>query len=118
MKGAILICGTHSDAGKAVLAAGMCRWLSREGVRVAPFKAQNMALNSVVTRDGCEVGRSQAVQAAAAGVELQAAMNPILIKPSGSPRRQGVAMGHPYAEADARSHQQLKTALPPGLAGP
>jgi len=117
VKGAILVCGTHSDAGKSVLAAGLCRWLSREGVCVAPFKAQNMALNSVVTRDGCEVGRSQAVQAAAAGVELEAAMNPILIKPSGSRRSQVVVMGHPYADADARSYQQLKAELEPVVAG-
>jgi adenosylcobyric acid synthase len=116
MKGAILVCGTHSDAGKSVLAAGLCRWLSREGIRVTPFKAQNMALNSVVTRDGCEVGRSQAVQAAAARVELEAAMNPILIKPSGSRHRQVVVMGHPYADADARSYQQLKAELEPVVA--
>jgi adenosylcobyric acid synthase len=116
VNGAILVCGTHSDAGKSVLAAGLCRWLSREGVRVTPFKAQNMALNSVVTRDGCEVGRSQGVQAAAAGVELEAAMNPILIKPSGSRRSQVVVMGHPYADADARSYQQLKAELEPVVA--
>jgi len=117
MNGAILVCGTHSDAGKSVLAAGLCRWLSREGVRVAPFKAQNMALNSVVTRDGCEVGRSQAVQAAAARVELEAAMNPILLKPSGARHSQVVVMGHPYADADARSYQQLKAELEPVVAG-
>jgi adenosylcobyric acid synthase len=116
MKGAILVCGTHSDAGKSVLAAGLCRWLSREGVRVAPFKAQNMALNSVVTRDGREVGRSQAVQAAAAGVELEAAMNPVLLKPSGSRHSQVIVMGHPFADADARSYQQLKPELEPVVA--
>ena len=78
MKGALLVCGTHSDAGKSVVAAGICRWLHRQGVSVAPFKAQNMSLNSVVTLDGAEVGRAQAVQAAAAGVEPEAAMNPVL----------------------------------------
>jgi adenosylcobyric acid synthase len=113
VRGAILVCGTHSDAGKSVVAAGLCRWMARGGVRVAPFKAQNMALNSVVTEDGCEVGRSQAVQAAAAGVKLEAAMNPILIKPSGSRRSQVVVMGHPYADADARSYQELKDELGP-----
>ena len=66
MRGALLVCGTHSDAGKSVVAAGICRWLRRLGVRVAPFKAQNMALNSVVGPDGSEVGRAQAMQAAAA----------------------------------------------------
>src|SRR6202035_5253998 len=68
MRGALLICGTQSDAGKSLVTAGICRWLRRAGVSVAPFKAQNMALNSVVTRDGREIGRSQAMQAAAAGL--------------------------------------------------
>jgi adenosylcobyric acid synthase len=113
MKGALLVCGTHSDAGKSVVAAGICRWLHREGVRVAPFKAQNMALNSVVAPDGAEVGRSQAVQAAAAGAPLEAAMNPVLIKPSGPRHSQVVVMGHPYADADARSYQALKDDLRP-----
>jgi adenosylcobyric acid synthase len=113
MKGALLVCGTHSDAGKSVVTAGICRWLHRRGVRVAPFKAQNMALNSVVTQDGSEIGRSQAVQAAAAGVEPEAAMNPILIKPAGERDSQVMVMGRPYADANARSYQQLKRELRP-----
>jgi len=117
MKGALLVCGTHSDAGKSVVTAGICRWLARQGVRVAPFKAQNMALNSVVTADGGEVGRAQAVQAAAAGIEPEAAMNPILIKPSGDRHSQVVVMGKPYAEVGARSYQQLKDELRPIVAG-
>jgi adenosylcobyric acid synthase len=116
MKGAILVCGTHSDAGKSVVAAGICRWLARAGVNVAPFKAQNMALNSVVTAAGAEIGRSQAVQAAAAGVEPEAAMNPVLIKPSGERHSQVVVMGHPYADAGARSYQSLKGELRPIVA--
>jgi adenosylcobyric acid synthase len=116
MNGALLVCGTHSDAGKSVLTAGICRWLRRAGVSVAPFKAQNMALNSVVTRDGCEIGRSQAVQAAAAGVEPEAAMNPILLKPSGERHSQVIVMGRPYADASARSYQQLKDELRPIVA--
>jgi adenosylcobyric acid synthase len=116
VRGTILVCGTHSNAGKSVVAAGICRWLHREGVRVAPFKAQNMALNSVVALDGAEVGRSQAVQAAAAGAEPEAAMNPILIKPSGTRHSQVVVMGHPYAKADARSYQALKDELRPIVA--
>jgi adenosylcobyric acid synthase len=116
MKGALLVCGTHSDAGKSVLTAGLCRWLHRAGVSVAPFKAQNMALNSVVTADGSEIGRAQAMQAAAAGVEPEAAMNPILIKPSGERHSQVIVMGHPYADADARSYQELKHALKPVVA--
>ena len=115
MKGALLVCGTHSDAGKSVLTAGICRWLHRAGVRVAPFKAQNMALNSVVTRDGSEIGRAQAMQAAAAGVEPEAAMNPILIKPSGETHSQVIVMGRPYADADARSYQALKDELRPAV---
>jgi adenosylcobyric acid synthase len=113
MKGALLVCGTHSDAGKSLVTAGICRWLHRAGVRVAPFKAQNMALNSVVTPDGAEIGRAQAVQAAAAGVEPEAAMNPVLIKPSGVRHSQVVVMGRPYADADARSYQALKHELRP-----
>ncbi|MFY9487136.1 MAG: cobyric acid synthase [Solirubrobacterales bacterium] len=117
MKGALLICGTHSDAGKSVVVAGICRWLSRQGVSVAPFKGQNMALNSVVTRDGSEIGRAQAAQAAAAGVPPEAAMNPVLIKPSGSRKSQVIVMGRPYAEADAKSYQSLKHELKPIVAG-
>src|SRR5262249_950002 len=83
------------------------------GVRVAPFKAQNMALNSVVTLAGAEIGRAQAVQAAAAGVEPEAAMNPILIKPSGHRHSQVIVMGKPYGDADARSYQALKHGLRP-----
>jgi adenosylcobyric acid synthase len=116
MKGALLVCGTHSDSGKSVLTAGICRWLAREGVRVAPFKAQNMALNSVVTREGAEIGRAQAMQAAAARIEPEAAMNPVLIKPSGERHSQVIVMGRPYADADARSYQELKHALKPVVA--
>ncbi|MBV9818883.1 MAG: cobyric acid synthase [Solirubrobacterales bacterium] len=116
MKGAILVCGTHSDAGKSVVAAGICRWLASRGVRVAPFKAQNMALNSVVTPGGAEIGRSQAVQAAAARVVPEAAMNPVLIKPSGVRHSQVVVMGTPYTDADARSYQALKGELRPIVA--
>jgi adenosylcobyric acid synthase len=116
MKGALLVCGTHSDAGKSVIAAGICRWLHRQGVSVAPFKAQNMSLNSVVTLDGGEVGRAQAVQAAAAGLEPETAMNPVLIKPSGERHSQVIVMGKPYADADARSYGEMKHALRPIVA--
>ena len=113
MSGALLVAGTHSDAGKSLLTAGICRWLHRRGVSVAPFKAQNMALNSVVARGGFEIGRAQAMQAAAAGVEPEVAMNPILIKPSGERRSQVLVMGKPYAAVDARSYQGLKDELRP-----
>jgi len=111
MSGALLVAGTASDAGKSLVTAGLCRWLARRGVRVAPFKAQNMALNSAVTPGGAEIGRAQAMQAAAAGVAPEAAMNPVLIKPSGPRHSQVVVGGRPYADADARSYQQLKPAL-------
>ena len=113
MKGALLVAGTHSDAGKSLVTAGVCRWLQRRGVRVAPFKAQNMALNSVVARGGFEIGRAQAMQAVAAGVEPEVAMNPILLKPSGHRVSQVVVMGKPYATVDARSYQELKDELRP-----
>lgn len=116
MRGALLVAGTHSDAGKSVVTTGICRWLARQGVSVAPFKAQNMALNSVVAHDGSEIGRAQAAQAAACGIETEAAMNPVLIKPSGQRHSQIVVMGRPYADVDARSYQSLKDELKPIVA--
>jgi adenosylcobyric acid synthase len=107
VRGTLLVAGTSSDAGKSVLVAGLCRWLARQGVKVAPFKAQNMSLNSFVTLDGAEIGRAQAMQAAAAGIEPTADMNPVLLKPGSDRRSQVVVLGHPEAEADAvgyRSH--------------
>jgi len=101
VRGTLLVAGTGSDAGKSVLVAGLCRWLARQGVKVAPFKAQNMSLNSFVTLDGAEIGRAQAMQAAAAGVEPAADMNPVLLKPGSDRRSQVVVLGHPEAEADA-----------------
>ena len=101
MRGTLLVAGTGSDAGKSVLVAGLCRWLARQGVKVAPFKAQNMSLNSFVTLDGAEIGRAQAMQAAAAGIEPAADMNPVLLKPGSDRRSQVVVLGHPEAEADA-----------------
>jgi adenosylcobyric acid synthase len=111
VSGGLLVAGTASDAGKSLVTAGICRWLARQGVRVAPFKAQNMALNSAVTPSGAEIGRAQALQAAAAGVPAEAAMNPVLIKPSGTRHSQVVVMGRPYTDADARSYQELKASL-------
>jgi adenosylcobyric acid synthase len=111
VSGALLVTGTTSDAGKSVVVAGICRWLARQGVKVAPFKAQNMALNSAVTPGGAEIGRAQALQAAAAGVEPEAAMNPILLKPSSERSSQVVVLGHPAGHEDARSWQARKLAL-------
>ena len=109
--GALLVAGTTSDAGKSVLTAGLCRWLAREGVRVAPFKAQNMSLNSAVTADGAEIGRAQAMQAAAAYVAPEAAMNPVLLKPGGDQTSQVVVLGKPWADVSAMSYRAHKAEL-------
>jgi adenosylcobyric acid synthase len=107
----LLVAGTSSDAGKSVVTAGICRWLARQGIKVAPFKAQNMSLNSMVTMDGAEIGRAQAMQAAAAGVEPEAAMNPVLLKPGANGTSQVMVLGQPVAEADALSYRDLKPRL-------
>jgi adenosylcobyric acid synthase len=103
-RGSLLIAGTTSDAGKSVLTAGICRWLARQGVRVAPFKAQNMSNNSMVTPDGSEIGRAQAMQAAAAGVMPEAVMNPVLLKPGSDHRSQLVVLGRAVGDTDAAEY--------------
>ena len=97
--GTLMLCGTTSDAGKSTVVAGLCRLLAREGVSVAPFKGQNMSLNSVVTSGGAEIGRAQWLQAVAAGAEPEAAMNPVLLKPTGERSSQVIVMGRPLANA-------------------
>ncbi|MCG7529441.1 cobyric acid synthase [Streptomyces sp. OfavH-34-F] len=104
MSGGLLVAGTTSDAGKSVVTAGICRWLVRRGVKVAPFKAQNMSLNSFVTREGAEIGRAQAMQAQAARVEPTALMNPVLLKPGGDRSSQVVLLGRPVGEMSARGY--------------
>ncbi|MEV7935652.1 cobyric acid synthase [Kitasatospora sp. NPDC088264] len=111
MSNALLVAGTTSDAGKSVVTAGICRWLARQGVRVAPFKAQNMSLNSFVTADGAEIGRAQAMQAQAARVEPEAAMNPVLLKPGADGRSQVVLLGRPVAEVGALDYRERKPVL-------
>jgi adenosylcobyric acid synthase len=111
MRGALLVAGTTSDAGKSVLTAGLCRWLARQGVRVAPFKAQNMSLNSMVTPDGAEIGRAQVMQAQAARTEPAAIMNPVLLKPGSDRRSQVVVLGRPVADVDAMEYREHKDRL-------
>lgn len=91
----LLVAGTTSDAGKSVVTTGLCRAFARRGVRVAPYKAQNMSNNSMVTADGAEIGRAQWVQALAARAEPESAMNPVLLKPGSDRRSHVVVMGRP-----------------------
>ncbi|MET7282727.1 cobyric acid synthase [Kribbella sp. NPDC005582] len=98
----LLIAGTTSDAGKTTVVTGLCRWLARQGVRVAPYKAQNMSNNSMVCADGTEIGRAQWIQAIAANAEPEAAMNPVLLKPGSDRRSHVVLMGQPWGELSAR----------------
>ena len=109
--GSLLVAGTTSDAGKTVVTTGLCRALSRRGVRVAPFKAQNMSNNSMVTADGSEIGRAQWVQALAARAEPESAMNPVLLKPGSDLRSHVVVRGRPAGTLDASSFSGGRTAL-------
>lgn len=104
VKGALLVAGTTSDAGKSVVVAGLCRMLTRRGVRVAPFKAQNMSNNSVVTLDGGEIGRAQALQAQACGLEPSVRFNPVLLKPGSDRRSQLVVRGQAVGTVGARDY--------------
>ncbi|HIJ84899.1 MAG TPA: cobyric acid synthase, partial [Magnetococcales bacterium] len=103
-----MIQGTTSDAGKSILAAALCRWLRNRGVSVAPFKPQNMALNSAVTEDGGEIGRAQALQALAAGVDPHTDMNPILLKPNSETGAQVIIQGRVVATLTARDYHAFK----------
>ncbi|MDQ1817982.1 cobyric acid synthase [Massilia sp. CCM 9210] len=105
----LMVQGTTSDAGKSTVVAALCRLLKNEGVTVAPFKPQNMALNSAVTADGGEIGRAQALQAIAAGVAPHTDMNPVLLKPSSNIGAQVVIHGKVRAEMNARDYHQYKT---------
>ncbi len=107
MAKALMLQGTGSGVGKSLLCAGLCRLLARRGVRVAPFKAQNMALNSGVTRSGEEMGRAQVLQAQAAGLEPDVRMNPILLKPQGQGRSQLVRLGKAIGSYAYRDYYQL-----------
>ena len=103
-----MVQGCTSDAGKTVLVAALCRILKRRGVNVAPFKPQNMALNSAVTADGGEIGRAQALQAQAAGIAPRIDFNPVLLKPSNDQRAQVIIHGHAVDTLNARDYHEYK----------
>lgn len=104
----LMVQGATSDAGKSTLVAGLCRILARRGVRVAPFKPQNMALNSAVTSDGGEIGRAQAVQAQACYLQAHSDMNPVLLKPNSDIGAQVIIHGHALRNMDARVYHDYK----------
>ncbi len=111
----IMVQGTMSGAGKSLLAAGLCRIFAQDGYRVAPFKSQNMALNSSITAEGAEMGRAQVVQAEAAGVPPEAAMNPILLKPTNDTGSQVIVNGRAIGTMSARDYFAYKHNLVPDI---
>ena len=108
---ALMVQGSSSSVGKSLLVAGLCRCFARRGLRVAPFKAQNMSNNAAVCPDGAEIGRAQAVQALAAGVPLCADLNPVLIKPEADARSQVIVMGKPFMRLGAVQYYDYKQTL-------
>ena len=111
----IMVQGTMSGAGKSLLCAALCRIFAQDGWRVAPFKSQNMALNSFVTKDGAEMGRAQVVQAQAAGVEPDVRMNPILLKPSSDVGSQVIVNGKARGQMSAADYFKMKRTLIPDI---
>ena len=105
---ALMVQGTCSNAGKSLLAAALCRLLARRGLRVAPFKAQNMALNSFVTSDGKEMGRAQVLQAAACGLAPDVRMNPVLLKPTSNTGSQVIVLGEPVGQMRVGEYLRYK----------
>ena len=111
----IMVQGTMSNAGKSLLAAGLCRVFRQDGYRVAPFKSQNMALNSFITSEGLEMGRAQVMQAEAAGIEPMVCMNPILLKPTNHVGSQVIVNGEVYGNMSARDYFKYKKQLVPDI---
>ncbi len=114
-RGVIMVQGTMSGAGKSVLAAGLCRIFKQDGYRVAPFKSQNMALNSFVTEDGLEMGRAQVMQAECCGIAPSVYMNPILLKPTDDCGSQVIVNGRPIGNMHAKEYFAYKTGLIPEI---
>src|SRR6516162_6358454 len=104
----LMIVGTASHVGKSIIVTSLCRVFRQDGLRVAPFKSQNMALNSYVCRDGSEIGRAQVAQAKAAGVEPEADMNPILLKPAGDNHIQIVLHGRVHQTTTAHEYYEKR----------
>lgn len=115
MAKSIMIQGTMSNVGKSVLAAALCRILKEDGYKTAPFKSQNMALNSYITRDGLEMGRAQVMQAEAAGIEPSADMNPILLKPTSDIGSQVIVRGKPLGMMSASEYYKRKKEFIPSI---
>lgn len=115
MAKAIMIQGTMSNAGKSLLAAGLCRIFHQDGYRVAPFKSQNMALNSFITEEGLEMGRAQVMQAEAAGIKPSVLMNPVLLKPTNDTGSQVIVNGEVLGTMDAREYFAYKSQLFPEI---
>lgn len=113
MAKSIMIQGTMSNAGKSIIAAGLCRIFKQDGYKVAPFKAQNMALNSFITKEGLEMGRAQVVQAEAAGIEPSVLMNPILLKPTNDMSSQVIVNGEVWENLNAKDYYSHKKQLVP-----
>jgi adenosylcobyric acid synthase len=109
----LMLLGTSSSVGKSLLVTALCRILARRGVRVAPFKGQNMSNNAAVCADGAEIGRAQALQAAAAGIAPTADMNPVLLKPEAAARAQVIVQGRPWQTMEARAYFRDKNLLWP-----
>lgn len=107
----LMIQGSSSSAGKSLMVTALCRIYARRGIKVAPFKAQNMSNNAAVCADGSEIGRAQALQAAACGIPPTADMNPVLIKPEADARSQVIVMGRPWQTLEARNYYEKKTML-------
>ena len=109
----IMIQGTMSNVGKSILVGGLCRIFKQDGYRVAPFKSQNMALNSFITKDGFEMGRAQVMQAEAAGIEPRVCMNPILLKPTSDVGSQVILNGKAIGTMKAVEYYKKKTSFIP-----